>query len=156
MKTHAIIGIALALIALSGCLGGNENTLTPGGEGNENGPGNTGKLIAGATCEQDSDCVYALNAYPYQKCVSPNCPPPENAQPEPNDPAYEWESTYVDECVNNAQLNGKNVQGEELLLDTRAATCGCETIELPGTSIDGQKICRKKLVEEVPLENSGV
>jgi hypothetical protein len=154
MKTLFFTGIALILIALAGCIT-NTPPENPLDGGMPNTP-STGKLIAGASCEQDLDCVYALNAYPIQKCISPNCPSPENAQPEPNNPAYEWKQTYLDECVNNAQLNGKNVQGEDLLIDSRAASCACETIQLPGTSLDGQKICRKKMVEETPAENSGI
>ncbi len=147
-------GLVIFSIALLGCVQTNGgNPLDGLGEGT-NTP-NMGKLVAGASCETDADCVYALNAYPIQKCVSANCPPPENTQPEPGDPAYEWEDAFLDECVNAAQLNGKNLQGEELLIDERAATCACKAIELANTSLDGQKICRKQVVE-TPVEESGI
>lgn len=153
MKTLLFTGLILVIISLAGCATPPlaENPLNEGGN-----TLNSGKLIAGVSCEVDSDCVYALNAYPIQKCISQNCPPLEDAQPTPNDPAYEWGDAYLDECVNAAQLNGKNVQGEDLLIDARAATCACEAIQLAGTSLDGQKICRKKMVEETPAENTGV
>ncbi len=149
-------GLAIFILAFSGCV---QNS-TPGdiiGDVLPNGGTTSGMLILGAACEQDADCVYAINAYPTQKCISANCPPPEDAQPETGDPAYEWKQTYLDECVNSAQLNGKNVQGEDLLIDSRAASCACQTIDAQGTSLDGQKICRKQVVqEETPIENTGI
>lgn len=156
MKTTLAAGALLLILALMGCIQNNSNTGNPL-EGIDEGvvPG-IGKLVAGAACEVDEDCVYALNAYPAQECISPNCPPEDQPQPEWGDPNYEWKQTYLDECVNAAQLDGKNLQGEELLIDTRAATCTCQTIDLANTSLDGQKICRKKIVEEAPVENTGV
>jgi hypothetical protein len=143
----------LAALFLAGCI--SEKTISDTLKGDDSAISNTGKFVAGATCEMDEDCVYALNAYPIQKCISANCPPPEDEQPAPNDPKYEWKESYLDECVNNAQLNGTNVQGEPLQIDTRSASCACEAVNLPGTSIDGQKICRKKFTESVP-EDSGI
>lgn len=156
MNQRLFFGLIILTIALAGCVQNN-----PTGENTTgiilNGGTSSGMLIQGAACEVDSDCVYALNAYPIQRCVSQNCPPPENPnQPVQGDPAYEWMNGYLDECVNSVQLGGKNVQGEELLIDTRAATCACEPIPLAGTSVDGQKICRKKMVEETPTENTGI
>lgn len=154
MKTLLYTGLLILVITLAGCL----QTGTTG-EGNPLGEGinvpSVGKLVAGAACETDNDCVYALNAYPIQKCISANCPPPEMEQPEPGDPKYEWKDAFLDECVNAAQLEGKNLQGEELLIDSRAATCACKPIELANTSLDGQKICRKQ-VSETPVENTGI
>lgn len=157
MKTLLYAGLLIFVITLAGCLqndtNGTENPLDGLGEGT-NAP-SMGKLVAGASCEVDEDCVYALNAYPIQECVSANCPPPEMEQPEPGDPKYEWKDAFLDECVNATQLDGKNLQGEELVIDERAATCACKPIELAGTSLDGQKICRKHVVE-TPVENTGV
>lgn len=152
MKTLLAAGALLLILTLAGCVQNNTNSENPlEGINGEIIPG-MGKLVAGAACEVDEDCVYALNAYPTQECISPNCPPEDQPQPEWGDPAYEWKQTYLDECVNAAQLNGKNLQGEELLIDARAATCTCQPIQLANTSLDGQKICRKKMVEETPVE----
>ncbi len=119
-----------------------------------------GLLIFGAACEQDNDCVYALNAYPTQKCVSQNCPPATEAQPSPGDPTYEWMDTYLDECVNAGVLEGKNVQGEDLILDERGASCTCAPFQSPdgiATSLDGAKLCRKIVTgNETPIENQGI
>ncbi|MBM3281953.1 MAG: hypothetical protein FJY86_01250 [Candidatus Diapherotrites archaeon] len=155
MKTNQLplILIMITTLLLSGCVNENTTGNNPT-SGNQNMP-STGKFVAGATCEIDEDCVYALNAYPIQKCISANCPPPEAEQPEPGNPAYEWTDAYLDECVNNTQLNGTNMQGEPLQIDKRNANCACEAVNLPGTSIDGQKICRKKIVETIP-EDSGI
>ncbi len=153
MNKLLFAGLIIFTIALSGCA--QSNTI---GENIGDSLGDiptAGKLIMGASCEQDSDCVYAINAYPTQKCISQNCPPPEDAQPEIGDPAYEWKQTYLDECVNSVALGGKNVQGEELLVDERAATCWCQTIQAEGTSLNGQKICRKQVVE-TPVENTEI
>ncbi len=139
----------LAMIILSGCTGS-----APYEDTGNNAAGDAlGLLIVGAACEQDSDCVYALNAYPIEKCVSTNCPPSTEPQPETDDPAYEWQTVYLDECVNSAALQGKNFLGEDLQVDTRSNSCVCQPFASPDgfpTSLDGQKICRKTI--EAPPE----
>lgn len=114
------------------------------------GPVVSGLLIRGAACEQDSDCVYAVNAYPTLRCVSPNCPPEEMDQPASGDPAYEWIESYHDECVNFADLEGKNELGEDLLVESRGVNCTCEPIAPRDgaiTSVSGQKVCVKHTIE---------
>lgn len=110
--------------------------------------GVTPLLVQGAGCEQDSDCSYAINAYPKLKCVSENCPPVENPnQPEQGDPAYEWEQSYDPACLNVAQLNNQNSDGDELQIDTREASCVCKPIESQDgiiTSVTGSKVCTIK------------
>ncbi|MEK6970976.1 MAG: hypothetical protein AABW68_04815 [archaeon] len=113
----------------------------PGGEGD----GAMALLVEGAACEQDTDCVYALNAYPSPQCVSTNCPPPEAIeQPEPGDPIYEWVDGYDPACVNANALNNQNREGEPLLLEDRETRCACQPIPTGDgviTSLTGSKIC---------------
>lgn len=109
------------------------------------------KLAAGASCTSNDQCVYALNAYPKLKCVSENCPPEENPQPAQGDPAYEWIEGYDPACVNAGALNNQNGVGDELVVDTREASCACQPIQTNGeTSLSGQSIC--VLVESESLE----
>jgi hypothetical protein len=111
----------------------------------------TTKLAAWTACTTDDQCVYALNAHPKLKCVSENCPPEENPQPAQGDSAYEWIPAYDPACVNAENLNNQNGEGEELLLDTRAAKCACQPIlTSEGTSLAGQSICA--IVESDSLE----
>ena len=114
---------------------------------------NAPKLAAGASCTSNDQCVYALNAYPKLKCISENCPPEENPQPAQGDPDYEWAEGYDPACVNAGALNNQNGNGEELLLDTRAASCACQPIQSPNggiTSLTGQSIC--VVIENESLE----
>ncbi len=108
----------------------------------------SGLLVQGAACEQDSDCMYALNAYPIKRCISGNCPPEDDPnQPEPGDPAYEWFDTYQPSCVNANDLQNKNILGEDLQFDPREHECECVPFQSPEghpTSLDGQKLCQEK------------
>lgn len=117
----------------------------------ESGPIMAGMLVQGAACEQDTDCVYALNAYPALRCVSPNCPDENDPnQPEQGDPSYEWIESYQETCLNAGAMSNQNTNGEELQIDSRAAACTCEVIGSPDgvpTSLTGQKICVTHLAE---------
>lgn len=109
------------------------------------------KLAAGASCTSNDQCVYVLNAYPKLKCISENCPPEENPQPMQGDPAYEWIEGYDPACVNAGNLNNQNAAGDELAMDTRAASCACQPIQTNGeTSLSGQSIC--VVIENESLE----
>ncbi len=113
----------------------------------------TPKIAAWASCVTNDQCVYALNAQPKLKCISENCPPEENPQPTQGDPAYEWMEGYDPACVNASAINNQNGNGEELLLDARAASCACQPIQSPEgviTSISGTKVC--VMVESESLE----
>lgn len=109
-------------------------------------------LVQGAGCEVDTDCTYALNAYPQLRCISTNCPEADDPnQPPQGDPAYEWIESYHSTCVNANQMNNQNGNGEELQIDSRAATCTCKAISPAGdviTSVTGQKVCVTQLNEE--------
>ncbi len=111
----------------------------------------SGMLVQGASCETDSDCAYALNAYPYLRCTSPNCPEADDPnQPAQGDPNYEWIESYQSSCVNTTQMNNQNGNGEELLIDSRAASCTCKAPSPAGdviTSVAGQKVCVTQLHE---------
>lgn len=112
----------------------------------------TGKLARGAACAQDSECVYAENAYAGLRCISPNCPPEDSPdQPAKGDPAYEWLDAYQGACVNAGELQENNAAGEPLLVNTRNFSCACEPIPAGAngeqTSLTGQKICTVRASE---------
>lgn len=144
----AAIGI---LLFFSGCTGNlyGDTIEVPEVEFENPFPTVSGVVIIGAACEEDSDCVYAENAHPSWKCVSANCPPEDQPQPEVNDPAYEWETTYIKSCVNSNELGGKNSAEEELLINERTP-CVCQPFQNPEgypTSMDGTKLCQTKTNE---------
>jgi hypothetical protein len=79
-----------------------------------------------SSCLADENCVFAVNAYPTAECVSSNCPPPNEPQPAPFDPEYDWQEKFDSACVNAEEAGYKNVLGEELLIDVRSVKCVCK------------------------------
>jgi hypothetical protein len=143
MDKITMVILAIGIVLVGGILYFNPNKVeqTPP----EQGPIILGSLVQGAMCEQDSDCTYALNVYPTLKCVSPNCPEPNDPnQPDIGDPNYEWIEGNDPACVNTADLQGNNLNGEPLQIDTREASCACKPIESENgiiTSVTGEKVC---------------
>lgn len=86
-------------------------------------------------CEQDSDCVYAINAFDAPRCASPNCPPEEATQPQPYAEGYVWEEGFREGCINPASTQGKDARGEDYQINPRAS-CVCAALNT------AQKICQ--------------
>lgn len=160
--THAYVGtVALGLLVLVAVsylsFTGFKLDFTPSNDHENGGPLPQGpsiapSLVRGAACETNEECVYAENAYPILRCISPNCPPEDSPeQPVQGDPAYEWLDAYQGSCVNGNELGFQNALGEPLQVSTRSFSCACEPIPAgpngERTSITGQKICMTHPVE---------
>ncbi|QQR92312.1 MAG: hypothetical protein IPJ89_04100 [Candidatus Iainarchaeum archaeon] len=125
-----VVGLIGTLLCLSGCIGlppesgyDIENQALP-------------HVDSALACQQDSDCVYAINAFDAPRCASPNCPPEEQTQPQPYAEGYEWENGFREGCINPAATQGKDAQGEEFQINPRAS-CACVSVEN-----SNQKMCQ--------------
>ncbi len=85
------------------------------------------KVDAIIGCVEDVECAYAINAYSSPHCVSGNCPPEDQTQPEPNAPGYTWEDGFSGGCINIAANEGKDARGEAFQLNPRIV-CACVAI----------------------------
>lgn len=121
-KGIVLLGFLGIILFLSGCIG-----LPPeSGYDIENQP--LPQVDSALSCEQDADCVYAINAFDSPRCSSPNCPPEEETQPQPYAEGYEWENGFREGCINPASTQGKDAHGEEFQINPRAS-CSCAAIE---------------------------